>query len=378
MSVSQRPNGQWCVRWREGGRGSKMHQQTTGVGRDGKEAALELDALLKRNKRLGGLVDLSDGTDLFSDYILEWWQWKKPGLEAKGEKYYRWLITNYLEPEMGDMQLRHITPANVEDLFDSLAQRGVSDNTRRRAMGLLQQIMSRAVRQDKISTNPVREVPRPRQSIAEPVRRVVPVEIIEKMRYDLLAIGGEDEALLLTLMAYAGLRPQEALALTFGDVRKNVIVVNRKMTIEGVKDSTKTKRGRDIDKAYGVVIGEVNEARLRKGMPSDDHPVLARPSGAQWSTDDFNNWRKRRYHLMAKQHELESRKPYDLRHTFASLLLSDGWSLTEVADQLGHSPMVCSQVYAHVIKELDHPDERKPSIEVIQGFRSGEEKRRVG
>ena len=56
----------------------------------------------------------------------------------------------------------------------------------------------------------------------------------------------------------------------------------------------------------------------------------------------------------AKTAELEIRRPYDLRHAFASLLLHEGRSLVYVAEQLGHTVATLSADYAHVIAELRH------------------------
>ena len=43
--------------------------------------------------------------------------------------------------------------------------------------------------------------------------------------------------------------------------------------------------------------------------------------------------------------------PYDLRHTFVSLLIHEGRSVPYVAAMAGHSPRVCLERYAHVFAE---------------------------
>jgi integrase len=45
-------------------------------------------------------------------------------------------------------------------------------------------------------------------------------------------------------------------------------------------------------------------------------------------------------------------RPYDLRHSFASLLLHEGRSPIYVARQLGHGADLTLKVYGHVIDEL--------------------------
>jgi len=46
-------------------------------------------------------------------------------------------------------------------------------------------------------------------------------------------------------------------------------------------------------------------------------------------------------------------RPYDLRHSFVSLLIADGHNVVEVARQAGHSPKMALDTYAHVVEEFD-------------------------
>jgi integrase len=46
-------------------------------------------------------------------------------------------------------------------------------------------------------------------------------------------------------------------------------------------------------------------------------------------------------------------RPYDLRHSFASLLLHEGRSVIHVARQLGDSAAVLMRTYGQVSEELD-------------------------
>ena len=52
---------------------------------------------------------------------------------------------------------------------------------------------------------------------------------------------------------------------------------------------------------------------------------------------------------------LDRARPYDLRHSFASLLLHEGRSVIYVARQLGHDARLTLTRYGHVIDELEDP-----------------------
>ena len=45
-------------------------------------------------------------------------------------------------------------------------------------------------------------------------------------------------------------------------------------------------------------------------------------------------------------------RPYDLRHSFVSLLIAEGRTVIDVAQQAGHSPETCLRYYAHLFAEF--------------------------
>jgi hypothetical protein len=63
-------------------------------------------------------------------------------------------------------------------------------------------------------------------------------------------------------------------------------------------------------------------------------------------------------------------RPYDLRHSVASLLLHEGRSVTYVARQLGHAATLTLNTYGHVIDELDDSPPI-PAEDAIRAARSG-------
>jgi integrase len=101
----------------------------------------------------------------------------------------------------------------------------------------------------------------------------------------------------------------------------------------------------------GPLRQDLGELRLQSGRPPDDASVFPEPWRAR---HNFNNWRRRVFYPAAKRAGLpEELVPYDLRHTYASLLIWEGkLSIVEIAAQMGHSPRMLLGTYAHVIAEL--------------------------
>jgi integrase len=133
----------------------------------------------------------------------------------------------------------------------------------------------------------------------------------------------------------AGLRPQEARALRWSDVRERTIRVERAAAGTGVK-ATKTEELRTVR-----LLSPLSEdlVSLRGDSQADDlvFPTLA---GSLMSDGDWRNWRKRVFGSVAGPLGVRGSRPYDLRHSFASLLIEQGASVVEVARQMGNAPSV--------------------------------------
>ncbi len=71
-----------------------------------------------------------------------------------------------------------------------------------------------------------------------------------------------------------------------------------------------------------------------------------------WDKNAWQTWRADRWVPACRAAGLSPiPRPYDLRHSFASLLLAEGRQPLYVARQLGHSLGVLLETYAHLIEE---------------------------
>lgn len=255
----------------------------------------------------------------------------------------------HLLPRIGHLELRQITPAVVAKLRESLEADGAGAPTVRRCMAILQSMLREAVVWGHIDHNPVKAVRKP------PVKRKlairpIPPAIVEDLRGRL---PKQRDAVLVSVLAYAGLRPEEALALTWGHVGKTTLLVERRVVdgevLDGLKSKSRPPRNETLTAALRK---DLNEYRIALGRPADSDLIFARPGSTPWQDHDWRNWRTRTYQPRARKLGISSR-PYDLRHSFASLLLRDpSLTLAEVAAQLGDSVATLSEHYAHVIAEL--------------------------
>ena len=87
--------------------------------------------------------------------------------------------------------------------------------------------------------------------------------------------------------------------------------------------------------------------------------------GEPWTATAYRNWRRRIYTPAAIAAGVERPRPYDLRHSFVSLLIAEGHNVVEVARRAGHSPTMALDTYAHVFEEFD-PAERVNAADRIR------------
>ena len=111
---------------------------------------------------------------------------------------------------------------------------------------------------------------------------------------------------------------------------------------------------------------DLAEWRLASGRPDCSAPVFPRRDGRTFTDEDWRNWRQRVFAPNARALAFESARPYDLRHSFVSLLIHEGASVVEVARQAGHAPTMTLSTYAHVIEELEGTERVSADVQIRQ------------
>lgn len=105
---------------------------------------------------------------------------------------------------------------------------------------------------------------------------------------------------------------------------------------------------------------------MASGRPNDDALVFPALDGRAWTKDDWDVFRANGWKTACKRAQLvPAPRPYDLRHSFASLLLAEGRTVHYVAAQLGHSPVLTLSTYGHLIAEYAEAAQIDAEREII-------------
>jgi integrase len=327
----------WSVRYRDAGRNRSRTF-------DRKRDAEHFDAEVTRRRQLGGLAALDAGRQTLDEFVtLVWAPIYAVTLAAKTRQHYANLYDHHISPDLGHIALRELRPERIARWQADRLAVGAGPVAVRHALDMLGSVLQRAFEAEHIAANPVRLVRRARRPRREEVRPLAPVAI-EHMR----AVASLRDATLISVLAYAGLRPSEALALPWPDVRARTLLIQRALSI-GQADDTKTRHHRTVR-----LLAPLHEdlASWRRVAPGRSL-VFPGHDGRPWSLPAYQSWRRRAFRRAITAARAMEATPYTLRHSFASLLLHEGRSVIYVARQLGHDARLTLSRYGHVIEELD-------------------------
>lgn len=322
----------WRVRWRD----ARGRNRSKVLGR--KRDAEAFDAEVKRRRRTGELAAMDGGRETLDGYVAGTWARAHAAQLAPATRdLYSYLYDRYISPSLGELRLRDIDPEGIAVWQSDLLGAKVGKVAIKKAMTLLGAILQRAAESGRIGSNPQRLVRKLRLPKPQEVRPLAPITV-ETMR----AAANTRDATLIAVLAYAGLRPGEALALRWAHVGEHTVVVDARKT-----GSRRTVRLlAPLAKDLEVWRSDCDTA-VEAGAP-----VFPGENGGRWSTEAYKSWRRRGFATAAEAAGAPEATPYALRHSFCSLLLAEGRSVIEVARQMGHGAHLTLSTYGHVIDEL--------------------------
>jgi integrase len=351
---------QWRVRWRE--HDGKMRSRTV----MNKREALALDADIKARKYKGEALPKPERKTLATAFD-EWWRLRGETLAPATQRTYKAVWDAHVRGRFDHHQLSELVadPQLFEELMAEMRKRDVGNAAQRKVLVVISAVLTHAAASGRVATNPLlrmRKPPGTRQRIPRPFPPVVIERIRLRMRRRTTksATGARamGDACFVSLMSYAGLRPGEALALTWRDIGSRAITVDKAVR-DGEEGPTKTGAVRSAPMVMPLHV-DLQEYRLELDMPPNDTLLFPSRSGTYWSRSEFNNWRNRVWKPITTDlaeagralRPLATARPYDCRGSFVSLHLRAGASPLELAAWAGHSPAVMFKHYANVIEEL--------------------------
>ena len=272
------------------------------------------------------------------------WLNAKTNIAPRTRRGYIARLNTHLLPAFGKRKITSITNNEISQWLARAMEIGAGVVVLRQSHGVLRQILNAAVLDGRLNRNPAIGVPLPRVKRSEK-RALSPSELMR------LAEACEDYGLLVKFAGTTGLRWGELAAIQCKDVSllNRTISVNKAFSdgLRGEKllSSTKTHQARIVPfpKELSFEIKSLVENRNPESF------LFVMPERGSL---DYNNFMSRIFRPAIKSIQLEGVSFHTLRHTAASLLISQGTPITTVSGILGHaSTQMTLDVYGHLYED---------------------------
>jgi len=306
-----------------------------------------------------------------SDFCTQYLEISENMLAPSTKMLYKKVIETIIIPSLGHMKLKDIKPIHVQKFIQMLSGEGVRTDgkgeklcpaTIRRYFTVLKSIMARAYRLDLIEKNPTNTAKLDIPSIEEPKIEIFSHEEVIQMLSCL-----EKEPLMfqvfIQLAIVTGCRRGELVAIRWENIdfdtnTINILLSNYKIKGEEIKSKTpKTKssiREIVIPEYITDLLRSYREQQEQEKINLGDRWIEGGWVFTQWNGEPMNpHTPTRQFTKFLKRNNIPHRKLHALRHTSATLLLSNGTNIKTVASRLGHMQLSTTNRYVHALRDAD-------------------------
>jgi integrase len=349
-SIYQRASSTWCATISVGYDSGGKRKRRTLFGESKQDVQTKLAKLANE---VAHQRDIEPQRIKLGEYLDRWLKdGARPRVRDTTYANYEGVVKNHIKPHLGGVPLAKLTAFQIHGMYASLDQLGKSAETIRLTHAVLHRALKQAVRWRLIPFNMAADVDRPRSAKADisPLTAGQVQELLKAARGDRL------EALYVRAVT-AGMRLGELLGLQWSDidlVGRAVMVQHSLQELNGKLTLTepKTSRGRRRIELPQMAVDALNRRQkrmLKEGLAAIPW-VFPNASGGPWRRTHFHS---QEYKPVLKRANLPDIRFHDLRHTSATLLLSQGVHPKVVQERLGHSQIsVTLDTYSHVLPTM--------------------------
>lgn len=324
-----------------------------------------------------------DGEKLTFQAFTERWlkEYASIHLEATTTEIYGFLLNIHILPCLGHLKLSRIQPAHLNKLYaDMLDHRkdgkegGYSPTTIKRCHAVTSSILETAVKWNVITENPCKRVKPPKQTHnPNDIKFFTPDqaaaflgELDAETKTDQIAL---QHNIFFQLALFCGLRRGELIALRWPDIdfKQGSLTVNKSTAIVGGKKHQKATKNRASERLIAVpghILKmlrryriEYNTYRLSIGSAwVEEEFLFIQWDGSQMYPSTPNSIMKKIIRRYNENHNdpLPEVTPHGLRHTSATLLISENVDIRTVSNRLGHAQTSTTMnIYSHSLKKKD-------------------------
>lgn len=239
------------------------------------------------------------------------------------------------------VDLEFLKSITVMDIFDFLSylandrEAGIGAAARARKLSAIKSFYKYlTVRTKQLAVNPVKDVEYPK------IRKSLPKYLtLEESKRLLSAVQGQNakrDYAILMLFLNCGIRRSELVGLNLSDVYEDRIRVTGKGNKERI-----VYFGTSCKRAIDDYLSERNKKVL-----TDNRALFGSRDGNRISVTAVHRLVKK--HMLAAGLDPEQYSAHKLRHTAATLMVSNGVDIKTVQEVLGHEHLNTTEIYTHI------------------------------
>jgi len=288
--------------------------------------------------------------ETLSGFLIRWLNAKEQHVASSTFDGYRKLVTLRLIPALGDTMLVDLKRKAVRDWLNTLE---VSNKTLRNIQSCLRSALNDAAEEELLELNPLAGWTYSRKAGPPKEDDIDPFSPDEQQK--ILAVLSGQARNMIQFALWTGLRTSELVALNWGDIdwQREEVMVRRAMTqaSKGKAETTKTAAGRRRVKLLRPALEALNAQKAHTFQANAE--VFQNPRTMKRWTGD-GPIRKTMWMPAMTKSDVRYRRPYQTRHTFASMMLSAGEHPMWVAKQMGHTDWtMIARVYGRWMPSAD-------------------------
>ena len=299
---------------------------------------------------------------LFADYIRAWLGKAERKVDSVTFQGYKLMANAQVIPyfDQSGILLHDVTREVLQAFFDEKAVRsrkdgkgGLSPSSLRQYKNILLQTLNEAVKSGLLQTNPCQYVELPKKE-----RYESSFYSADQLKTLFDAIQDDPIYPLVKITALYGLRRSEVLGLKWDSIDFTAGRLTIKHTVSKVtkticKDKTKNSSSHrsfplspEARAIFAQAKADERINRQRCGADYEENDFIFKwPNGKPFSPDYVSA----HFSLILKNNHLPHIRFHELRHSCASLLLNNGFTLKDVQEYMGHADIqMTANIYGHL------------------------------
>jgi len=282
-------------------------------------------------------------------YLPDWLARQKNQLKTSTYDGYRKIVENQLVPWFGYLRVAGIRKKDIREKLDLSKAK---NKTLANIQSVLRAALDAAVEDEIIETNPLagwcyRKVEPPKEEDD------IDPFTIEEQATILHHLEGQGRNL-IQFGLWTGMRTSELVALNWDDIDfvRGVAYINKALTQNAETPETpKTRSGKREVKLLPSALAALEAQKTYTRLAGEE--IFQNPNTLERWTGD-QPIRKTLWTHALKRGGVRYRKPYQTRHTYASMMLSAGEHPMWVAKQMGHADWtMIARVYGRWMPDAD-------------------------